>query len=561
MNPFFKKYKYFTLLYILVFIGALFSQCAQIIPLSGGEKDVLPPRMVKSTPENASTDFKGNELIIEFDEYIQLRDLQNQLIITPKLKEQPDIQPRGKTLSLKFNETLKPNTTYSINFGNSIIDLHEGNKLSGYEFVFSTGSTLDSLKLTGQLSDAFTLEPVKSAWVMLYENTSDSVVFKEKPDYLAQTDDKGHYEVRYLKKGNYKVFALKDNNGNFLYDTGEAIAFPTATASTIEKNDTLNMIALKENPSRVYIKKMNQPYQGKAQIVFNTSPNIIDNILVKNKRASYEKENVAWSLSKQRDTINFYYRHIYNDTLTLYIRYNSTLIDSCKISIATKEEVDKMLSKKRMPFEVYPSFSPSQPYAYFKKIAFRSNRMLAAIKPGKILMTEENDTIRLASNNFKQQGPDSLYIDYTLKPEKEYKLLILPEAFADNEGNGHDTLRYKFKTQSADYYSSLQLKLELPAQQHWLIQLYNSKGQLQAEKTFSSVSSSADATIKKELLFDKIGADTYSLKLICDTNADGRYTPGTYINKTRSEKVYNYNQPIKILADWEAEIEWKLNAF
>lgn len=536
----------------MVLFGVYASRCAQIIPLSGGEKDVLPPKVVKSIPENASAVFDKNEVMIEFDEYILLRDLQNQLIITPKLKEQADVQARSKIVSIKFKEALKPNTTYSINFGDAITDLHEGNKLSGYEYVFSTGQNLDSLKLSGKLIDAFTLEPVKDVWVMLYENNSDSIVYKEKPDYLAKSNDKGMYELRYLKKGKYKLFALQDKNSNFLYDAGEPISYPIRTATTIEKNDTLNMFMFKENASKVYIKKVNQPYQGKAQIFFNAPPETIDNILVKNKHAVFQKENIAWSLSKFRDTVNFYYNAIYDDTLTIYIRYNQNMIDSCKISIVKKGELERLLSKKRMPFELYPSFNSSQAYPYYKPIAFRTNRMQSALIPNKILIIDEKDTIRVAMNNIKQQGPDSLYIHYKLSPAKEYKLLILPGAFSDNVFNSNDTLKYKLTTQRSDYYSSLRIKLQVPVEQNWIIQLYNSKGQLVSERIFTSVNTT------NEILFDKVSADQYSLKLISDSNKDGRYTPGKYSGKSFPEKVYNYSPVIKILADWEAEIEWKV---
>ncbi len=538
---------------VLLLLVMLFTQCAQIVPLSGGEKDVLPPKITRSQPENASVGFTGKEILLEFNEYIQLRDLQNQLIISPKLKEQPDILVRGKSLLLQFKEPLKPSTTYNVNFGNAITDLHEGNVMNACEFVFSTGTILDSLKLSGQLTDAFTLQPATETWMMLYEHTSDSVIYKEKPDYIARTNASGHYEIQHLRAGNYKAFALKDNNRNFLYDAGEQIGYNEAMQIHLEKNDSLNLLLFTENPDRTYIKKTIQPAYGKVQLSFNTPLESINKVIVKNSKRQAVDQLISWSLNKNRDSINIYYRDLYDDTLTAFILYNHSQNDSAHFTAASKQEVERLLSKKRMQLELHPSFSTQLPYPCFKAISFRSNRMLKKIHPEKILLITGKDTLSVREEHIKTTGADSLYINTTLKPDQEYRLMLLQGAIHDILDNTNDTLSYRFKTQTGDYYSSLRIHFKLPENKHWLVQLYNSQGMLAAESRLHS-----SATAPLQAFWDKLHPDTYSLKLIADANADGKYTPGSYKNKTLPEKVYNNPQSLKIPENWDFEIEWKV---
>ncbi|HWY34182.1 MAG TPA: Ig-like domain-containing protein, partial [Nitrosopumilaceae archaeon] len=189
-----KNIRYFLIRNITGFvIGVFVFGCAQIVPLTGGIKDTTPPTPLKSIPENRAINVTSRTIVIEFNEFLQLNDVQNQLIITPQLKEFPDVSVKGKNLVIKFNEILLVNSTYCLNFGNSITDLHEGNQLKNYTFVFSTGNSIDTLKLSGKLIDAFTLEPIKDAWVMLYDSKSDSIVYRDKPMYIGKSGSDGNY--------------------------------------------------------------------------------------------------------------------------------------------------------------------------------------------------------------------------------------------------------------------------------------------------------------------------------------------------------------------------------
>ena len=189
MFPFRSFHKFFNrLLFACLLI--LFA-CANPVPPSGGPKDTTPPSVIRAVPANQSVNFKAEKVIITFDEFVTLKDITTQLVVSPPMGEHPEFTTRGKNLIMKFKEPLKSNTTYNFFFANSIVDLTESNPLAGYQFTFSTGPVLDSLTIGGTLINAFNNQPVKDAFVMLYDTIYDSVPYKTRPYYLARTGSAG----------------------------------------------------------------------------------------------------------------------------------------------------------------------------------------------------------------------------------------------------------------------------------------------------------------------------------------------------------------------------------
>lgn len=206
----------------------VFAGCAKVGKPMGGPKDLNPPLYVEGTPENRSVNFSGDEIDITFDEYIQVKDIAREMIISPPLKKRPLTRIREKTIRITLNNELLPQTTYTINFGNAISDLNEGNIIPDFEFVFSTGNTIDSLSVTGKAINAFDRKPAKNeeVLVMLYENLNDSAPLLEIPRYIGKASKDGLFSVNNIHADTFRILALKDLNNNRLYDPGgEAIAF------------------------------------------------------------------------------------------------------------------------------------------------------------------------------------------------------------------------------------------------------------------------------------------------------------------------------------------------
>ena len=218
--------------YIVVFaVAILMIRCANVVTPSGGPKDEKAPIVLVASPENHSTDFKGKSIHLTFDEFVTLNNPSNTVLISPPMNKKPTYRTSGKTLIIRFEEPLKPNTTYSIHFGDAIKDLHEGNVFKGYTYNFSTGISIDSLSLKGKVISASTLSPLEDIIVGLYslDNdtiSNDSLPYKIKPNYITTTDKKGQFEFSGLADNDYLIFALKDNNANLIYDLpNEEIAF------------------------------------------------------------------------------------------------------------------------------------------------------------------------------------------------------------------------------------------------------------------------------------------------------------------------------------------------
>ncbi len=213
-------------IYLLLIVLICWS-CAQLGSPTGGPRDEDPPRVTETVPPNYSTRFVAKKISITFDEYIVLDNVNQELIVSPPMEEKPEVKLRKKTIIIQFEESPKENTTYTFNFGSAIKDLHEGNKLLNYEYVFATGDVLDSLSVRGTLKYAEDLSsPEDPISIMLYNDLRDSVPLMDIPLYVGRSDDSGVFSVNNLRSDVYKVFALKDGNNNFLFDLpSEEIAF------------------------------------------------------------------------------------------------------------------------------------------------------------------------------------------------------------------------------------------------------------------------------------------------------------------------------------------------
>jgi len=241
---------------ILVFVGCIIGcyylltlnmGCAQISAPTGGATDTLPPRLVKASPQLNTVNFKGNKVTLSFNEYIDLQELQGNLIISPVQKTTPTINYNLRSISIKFKDSLLPNTTYSVNFGNSIKDVHEGNILKNFTYVFSTGNFIDSLTLEGNVVMAESGLPDSTLSVMLYRNKADSAVLKTKPDYITKLDGKGNFKFMNLPNADFNIYALKDGDGGKTYNSKtEIFAFDDSVVNTLDNTSAIILYAYAE---------------------------------------------------------------------------------------------------------------------------------------------------------------------------------------------------------------------------------------------------------------------------------------------------------------------------
>lgn len=235
----------FVILFSLYAISTFNSGCGQIGAPTGGAKDTLAPVLLRSSPVIKSTNFSGNKITLNFDEYVEVADAQNNVLVSPLPKANPSVNYNLKTVTIRLRDTLQPNTTYSINFGNAIKDVNEGNVFKDFTYVFSTGSAIDSATLQGKLLLAETGLADSSIAVALYRNADDSAVQKRRPDYMARTKGNGTFRFINLPEGSFKIYALKDGDGNKYYSSkAEIFAFQNETVTVGTGEDTASQVTL-----------------------------------------------------------------------------------------------------------------------------------------------------------------------------------------------------------------------------------------------------------------------------------------------------------------------------
>lgn len=277
---------------ILVVVAGFCWGCAQQGSPSGGPRDEDPPEVLSSHPENYSTLFKAKRIQITFDEYIVLDNVNQQLVVSPPMEEKPEVRLKGKTLIIQFEEELRDSTTYTFNFGTAIKDLHEGNILYNYEYVFSTGDILDSLSVRGTLKYAENLKvPEESVTIMLYENLADSVPLTQIPLYVGRSNDSGVFSVNNLKADTFKVFALKDANYNLLFDLPtEEIGF--LDSSLVVDPDLIRSILEAELPDSARVKDDSLAVHRPADPVFE----VVENLEEVNDSSQFEADSATMAV-------------------------------------------------------------------------------------------------------------------------------------------------------------------------------------------------------------------------------------------------------------------------
>ncbi|HSN07985.1 MAG TPA: Ig-like domain-containing domain [Hanamia sp.] len=239
------------------FLSVIGSGCAQIGMPTGGPRDTIPPVLLNATPPNKTIHFTGNKIVLTFDEYVHLQDLQKNLLVAPEPKIIPNVNSKLKTVTIKIRDTLQPNTTYSFQFGNTIQDINENNPLHDFTYVFSTGSYIDSLTFNGSVILAETGKPDSTLIAMLYKNLDDSAVYKEKPRYVARLDSSGNFHFKNLAGGTYHLYALKDLSGQKMYNNpSQLFAFAD---SAIHISGEVNPVKLYAYSQEEYVKPPSKP--------------------------------------------------------------------------------------------------------------------------------------------------------------------------------------------------------------------------------------------------------------------------------------------------------------
>lgn len=535
--------KAFQISFILFILINLWS-CANRATLEGGPRDTQPPVLdtLASTP-NFQTNFKKQRIELTFNEWLQLKDVATQVIISPPLQHRPDIVLRGKTVRFEFdeNEQLRENATYTINFGNAIQDLTEGNAPKDLRFVFSTGDYIDSLEVTGRVTDALTGESVEKVLVMLYDNLADSVVRTERPFYFARTDTAGVFRIQNVRADTFKVFALEDGNVNYLFDAvTERIGF---IDSTIVLNDTTQVrldlqIFAEEEPLRLVAST--HTHYGLSKLRFNIPPTDLS--------FRYEMEKVSEiRFEYEKDTVRVWYELPEQQNWQLYVRKDTLINDTVTVRVPSKTnflQTAKLQLDSRQPSGTRP-LHPSQNWSLL------FNRPLEGFDTSLIRLYE--DTLRTLVQPVVQldtvNAGRQLSLRYNWKEGLPYELQLLPGAVTDMFGiSTADSINQSKKVAFRKDFGSISLIIDsLNSENQYIIQLF--VGESDIINTFIVTERTS-----WQQQFTGLAPGNYTVKITLDRNKNGRWDTGNYDLRTYPEPILT--RPLEALrANWEVEAQ------
>jgi len=519
--------KYIVLILILIVVG-----CAKRGSISGGLKDTLGPVLKISVPKNYSTNFNEREIKLTFDEYIKLKDLNKQLIVSPPMKNNPLILPTNasKYLSIKINDTLKPNTTYSFNFGQSITDNNEGNPYNQFKYVFSTGNHIDSLKLSGTVQDAYNKDVESFVSVMLYEvddTFKDSVVYTETPRYITNTlDSLKTFTLENIKAGKYLLVALKDYNSNAKFNPAKDkigfhkhyITIPTDSTYGVKLfQETLPLKVFK--PIQASGNRLILPYQGKTdgiKITLRNNKSILPTIVTQ---------------FPKKDSLQIWFNPLKVDSLALAVtneQYKGNF--TFKIKDQKKDSL-KIKAIQANQFNLRERFT------------LESNTPLTKFDNSKMKLINK-DSI---SVDFKTEYDDfnqQLFFDFKTAPEENYTFTILPGALTNYLEQSNDTLVYKINTSSLSDYGNLTVDLKNVNRFPVIIELTNEKGEALATEYSEG---------KTKIEFNLVSPSQFWLRALYDDNKNRKYDTGSYLEKRQAEEVIYYSKAIDVRANWDVE--------
>lgn len=523
----------------------LLAACAQIVTPDGGPKDNRPPRVVKYSPDSAATNFRGKKIVITFDEYIALNDLNKQLIISPAVKRRPEVTIHRKDLVIEFKDTLEANTTYSISFGKAIRDITENNTLDNFRFVFSTGPYIDSLKISGTIVNAQTLRGEKNVLVMLYRDTKDSVVFKKKPYYYTRTDDAGNYQITNLAAATYKIFALDDQGEDYLYNTSEErIAFSDSLINLRADRDSVRMMMFREKSPKQFLVKAEQMGPGRIRFIYNKPVEGFSVAYVETFPGSMKPYT---EVSATKDTLNIWFSTIELDSVTFITRSTEKILDTIpmKMQKVTKKPVRAGAQDPRAL--LVSTNASSGKILPGQQLRVQTSNPITALDSTKIVLRVGRDTIR--PNIQHTANSRVLRFNVTFPEDSSFFLFMAPGAIKDVYGQRNDTVRQSFTVQPARMFGNLSLKMPNLERGNYLVQIVDDKDAVVRDTVINGPAS---------LQFGTMPAGNYRVRLILDENGDGKFTPGNYLLNIPPEKVIYYATSVRVRAGWDMDIEWIL---
>ena len=601
-----KKHKYpFILLLVIVAYS-----CASIGTPDGGPYDEDPPKFVGSTPSLRSVNNKKQKIELEFDEFIKLEKPAEKVIFSPPQMEQPELKVVGKKVSVEYLDSLRDSTTYTIDFSDAIVDNNEGNPMGNFSFSFSTGNQIDTMEVAGTVLLAEDLDPVMGIQVGLHKDLNDSA-FSTKPfDRVSRTDSRGRFSIRGVAPGKYRIYALKDGNQNYLYDSKtEMVAFydsiiipdmmPATRQDTLWKDtltidtimtvnytrflpDTLVLRAFKAENDRQYLTNSQRDKENHFILTFSAKNDTLPTIKGLNfdEKDAFVIETTSrndsicyWikdSLIYLMDTLAIQLDYLYTDTLNQLVPTTDTLYLANKLTRAQKEKLQKEEEEKKEKERKKREKKGLEPekeamkflsmkvdaagtFDIFNNIVLSFDEPLASIDTSAIHMEVKVDTL-WQSTPFVFEADSVLPRTYQIlaqwEPEKEYQLTIDSAAIVGLYGLHTNKVQQTLKVKKLDEYGTLLLNL-VGAPENSVVELLDNNGKVIRKQTVTKENTA-------DFYFLNPGTKYY-IRLLADRNGNGIWDTGNYEKGIQPEKVYYFPKVWEMKANFEFEETWNIH--
>ena len=591
----------------LILAISLVTACASIGSPDGGPYDETPPVFLGSTPEPFAVGVKDKRVELEFDEFIKIEKAAEKVVVSPPQITLPEIKTNGKKIIVALDDSLKANTTYSIDFSDAIVDYNEGNPLGNFAFSFSTGEHIDTLAVSGTVLNASNLEPIKGILVGLHSDLSDSA-FTTKPfERVSRTDADGRFTIRGIAPGRYRAYALQDANQNYMFDQkNEMIAFldslvvpyteirmhqdttwiDSLTIDTIRTvpcvhylPEDLVLLAFTEAPTQRYLTKVERSELNRFSIIFSLGTDSLPLLKPLNfpeedayiVQASLDHDSITYwmrdSLVYFQDTLSFALTYEYTDTAGILVPRTDTLNlvpkkTRAKILEEEKkklEEAKKEREKRMKHGDTIPEPKPQMKFLSIKikggtSMNLNSNVWIDFDEPivqysdTAIHLYKKVDTLWVDEPYLFRQRKDEL-MGYELlaewRPEVEYKLNIDSAAFVGLYGLHTKQQETKLKFKGLDQYSTLYLTIQ-EVQPSYMVQLLSNGEKVARQQQVE----------RGQADFYFLSPGTYHIRIFNDRNGNGIWDTGFYENKESAEEVYYFPGKIETRANWDYTQEW-----
>jgi len=507
-------------------------QCAKRASPTGGPKDSIPPVLINASPKLNTTYFNKDEFNLNFDEYVELKDITKQLIISPPLNSsQYKVYPvtgASKKVTLKLLDSLLDNTTYTFNFGESIVDFNESNPSSYLTYTLSTGATIDSLYIRGRITDAFERETERFISLQLYPVDSiiaDTMIYSQKPLYVTSTLDTTIYRFQNLRAGKYAIIALEDKAGNYFFDQNiDKIGYKEQLIE-LPKDSIIDLRLFKERTNFFWDKPyfvndhhiVLSYYGDREEETFKMISDVPDNF-----------ESLV-TQSRETDSLNYWFKGAELDSLQFEFNIKDSL------------QIKTVQFKNPIPDSLLIDKSTKGSLRIQDKYEIKSNLPIVEVNSEQLIVTNV-DTIQIPASLKIEENYDRITVDFEVIPNDRYEITLLPKALIDFWGNTNDTLVYRTSTKKIEDYGNIFLRVKHESPHSYIIEL------LKNDEVVRRYDTPAEGN---NFRFELLDSGKYSVRLIEDVNKNKQWDTGSYLEKIQPEKVIYYWKEIDLRANWD----------